>query len=293
MYNQLSIDDNNKEQKDEMETEVWTVETVPMVHLQDSLYYVSDPEDLIEPYYQEKCDSLMRTLDNIFGVESAVIVVKQIKGDISQFATDLSNHYAIGVKNRGLCIVLAYEQHQLRIETGLTLESELPDSVCGKLMETCSLPYLMDKNPSIAIYNLCHGIVDFFSTQQKNTTHRQRRERQDNVDFFGAQQQTTTNDASHAMPQFPGGSTALMQWINKNINYPKDAAEKGIQGRVVVEFVVEKDGSITEVNVIRAVNPSLDKEAQRVVKSMPNWIPGKQNGKPVRVKYTIPITFRL
>jgi protein TonB len=100
-------------------------------------------------------------------------------------------------------------------------------------------------------------------------------------------------DVVEVMPSFPGGQGALMQWLSKNIKYPVVAEENGVQGRVVVTFVVEKDGSITDVNVVKSVDPSLDKEAQRVVKSMPHWIPGKQNGSAVRVKYTVPVTFKL
>lgn len=95
------------------------------------------------------------------------------------------------------------------------------------------------------------------------------------------------------MPMFPGGDAALMQYLSQNIHYPAVAAENGVQGRVVVGFVVERDGSITDVNVLRSVDPSLDKEAVRVVKSMPKWNPGKQNGSAVRVKYQVPVSFRL
>lgn len=95
------------------------------------------------------------------------------------------------------------------------------------------------------------------------------------------------------MPMYPGGDSALMQYLSSNIHYPAVAAENGVQGRVVVGFVVEKDGSITDVNVMRSVDPSLDREAVRVVKSMPRWTPGKQNGSAVRVKYQVPVTFRL
>ncbi|MCI5709793.1 MAG: TonB family protein [Prevotella sp.] len=95
------------------------------------------------------------------------------------------------------------------------------------------------------------------------------------------------------MPSFPGGDAALMNWLRKNVRYPAVAEENGIQGRVVVSFVVERNGSITDVQVVKSVDPSLDKEASRVVKSMPNWIPGKQNGSAVRVKYNVPVTFRL
>lgn len=94
-------------------------------------------------------------------------------------------------------------------------------------------------------------------------------------------------------PEFPGGDAARTKFLNDNINYPVIAQENGIQGRVICNFVVERDGSITDVQVVRGVDPSLDKEAIRVIKSMPKWLPGKQRGKPVRVRFTLPITFRL
>jgi len=94
-------------------------------------------------------------------------------------------------------------------------------------------------------------------------------------------------------PEFPGGDAALMKFISENIKYPVIAQENGIQGRVICQFVVNKDGSIVDINVVRSVDPSLDKEAIRVIKSMPHWKPGKQRGKAVRVKFTLPIVFRL
>lgn len=95
------------------------------------------------------------------------------------------------------------------------------------------------------------------------------------------------------MPMYPGGDGALMGYLRDNIHYPTVAAENGVQGRVVVGFVVERDGSITDVKILRGVDPSLDREAMRVVKSMPRWNPGKQNGSAVRVKYQVPVSFRL
>ena len=100
-------------------------------------------------------------------------------------------------------------------------------------------------------------------------------------------------DVVEEMPSFPGGQGALMAFLSSNIKYPVVAQENGVQGRVIVGFVVEKDGSITDVKVMRSVDPSLDREAQRVVKAMPKWKPGKQNGSAVRVKYTVPVVFRL
>lgn len=95
------------------------------------------------------------------------------------------------------------------------------------------------------------------------------------------------------MPMYPGGDGALMDYLRDNIHYPTVAAENGVQGRVVVGFVVERDGSITDVKILRGVDPSLDREAMRVVKNMPKWTPGKQNGSAVRVKYQVPVSFRL
>ncbi len=95
------------------------------------------------------------------------------------------------------------------------------------------------------------------------------------------------------MPSFPGGDMAMMKYMGENIKYPVIAQENGIQGRVICQFVVNKDGSIVDVEVVRSVDPSLDKEAVRMIKSMPKWSPGKQRGKAVRVKYTLPVNFRL
>lgn len=95
------------------------------------------------------------------------------------------------------------------------------------------------------------------------------------------------------MPEFPGGEMALRTYIASAIKYPVIAQENGIQGRVICQFVVNRDGSIVDVEVVRSVDPSLDKEAIRVIKSMPKWSPGKQRGKPVRVKYTLPVNFKL
>ena len=100
-------------------------------------------------------------------------------------------------------------------------------------------------------------------------------------------------DMVEQMPTFPGGQQELMSYLGKNIKYPTIAQENGTQGRVIIQFVVERDGTITDVHVARGVDPYLDKEAVRVVQSMPKWIPGKQNGKAVRVKFTVPVMFRL
>ena len=103
----------------------------------------------------------------------------------------------------------------------------------------------------------------------------------------------TPFDVVEQMPEFPGGQEALMKFLSESVKYPKEAFKDGVQGRVVVQFVVEKDGSISEVEVVKKVNEHLDAEAVRVVNAMPKWKPGKQKGENVRVKYTLPISFRL
>lgn len=95
------------------------------------------------------------------------------------------------------------------------------------------------------------------------------------------------------MPEFPGGMAECMKFLGKNIKYPTISQENGVQGKVIVQFVVNKDGSVVDPVVVRSVDPYLDKEALRVINTMPKWKPGKQRGKPVRVRYTVPVTFRL
>ena len=100
-------------------------------------------------------------------------------------------------------------------------------------------------------------------------------------------------DIVEESPQFPGGQSTLMQWLRTNIKYPKVAVENGIQGNVYVSFIVRSTGEITDIKVARSVDPLLDQEAIRVIGSMPKWIPGKQGGEAVNVRYTMPLTFRL
>jgi protein TonB len=94
-------------------------------------------------------------------------------------------------------------------------------------------------------------------------------------------------------PQFPGGEGEMIRFLYGSIRYPVIAQENGIQGRVTCTFVINRDGSIVDAQVVRGVDPSLDKEALRVINSMPKWSPGKQRGKPVRVRFTLPVTFKL
>jgi len=99
-------------------------------------------------------------------------------------------------------------------------------------------------------------------------------------------------DVVEQMPEFPGGMEALVKYMAENMKYPEDAKKQLVEGRVLVQFIVETDGSVSNTEVLKRVFPSLDAEAVRVISGMPKWIPGKQNGKVVRVKYTIPVSFR-
>ena len=112
-----------------------------------------------------------------------------------------------------------------------------------------------------------------------------------------AQNKKVANDKviekAEVMPQFPGGDQAMMDFVAKNVQYPEEAKEKEISGRVMVGFIVEKDGSISDVKVVKGIGGGCDEEAVRVVKAMPKWKPGKEKGKPVRVSYMMPFTFKL
>ena len=137
---------------------------------------------------------------------------------------------------------------------------------------------LKDKYLTNYVYVFKKGDNDIYSKKEQN-------ESESNKIFNG--------DDVDQQPSFPGGTNALNTFIVSNLKYPVFAQEKGIQGRVVVKFIVEKDGSISNVEVDRSVNPGLDNEAMRVVKAMPKWIPGQINGKAVKVKWSFPFTFRL
>ncbi len=108
-----------------------------------------------------------------------------------------------------------------------------------------------------------------------------------------AQSTEKAYDVVEQMPEYPGGIPALIQFLQENLQYPELAMASRIEGRVLVAFIVEKDGSISDIHTVRSVDPSLDKEAIRVVSIMPKWAPGYMNGKPVRVRFTLPINFKL
>ena len=124
------------------------------------------------------------------------------------------------------------------------------------------------------------GVVDHAQTTEQ-------------ADFPIQQVEDPVFDVVEQQPSFPGGPAVLQKWLRENVKYPAIAVENKIGGRVIVEFIVCKDGSISGAKVIRSVDPSLDKEAVRVISSMPRWTPGRQNGDVVNVRYTLPVTFYL
>ena len=108
-----------------------------------------------------------------------------------------------------------------------------------------------------------------------------------------AQKNQKVFDVVEQMPEYPGGIQALFEYLSQNVKYPVDAEKQKVEGRVIATFVVETDGSISSIEVVKPAFPSLDAEAIRVLSGMPKWTPGKQSGKEVRVKYTVPINFNL
>ncbi len=154
------------------------------------------------------------------------------------------------------------------------------------------------KNATIKTANGAEVVVVEQQQTEKTADNKETFTARDDVYDKGASktdaEETTDRsfDVVEQMPEYPGGPVALMEYLSKNVHYPEEAHEKCIQGRVIATFVVEKDGSIADASIVRSIDPLLDAEALRVVSAMPHWIPGKQNGKAVRVKYTVPITFK-
>ena len=110
---------------------------------------------------------------------------------------------------------------------------------------------------------------------------------------FGPVDEEKVYEVVEQMPWFPGGIEALKAYLAENVRYPKELEGTCIQGRVIITFIVEKDGRLSKAKVVKSVHPALDKEALRVVKKMPRWIPGQQGDRKVRVRYIIPVTFRI
>ena len=169
---------------------------------------------------------------------------------------------------------------------------ETPDGKVADNNETIS-----DGKPTNGNNNDGHSSPSQASSRPNKTTQNGQKEpepvRSEPLNKPQPVNSTRVYDVVEQMPSFPGGISGLMTYLNQNTRYPAVAQENGVQGRVVVSFAVGKDGHISDVTVLRSVDPSLDKEAIRVVRNMPRWTPGKQGGEPVRVRYNVPVSFRL
>lgn len=152
--------------------------------------------------------------------------------------------------------------------------------------------YLSEEDEIKTVEDLMEAETDFGESDLSNPGHSAVDEA-----FNESRRQTEISDiyyyTEEEMPSFPGGQEAMYHWIKENLQYPEGAAERGAQGRVFVQFVVEKDGSISNVKVVRGCDPELDLEACRIAKSLPDFIPGKKDGEAVRVWFTLPINFKL
>lgn len=184
----------------------------------------------------------------------------------------------------------------------LTVDTVAADSVVAEVVEVSPTPTRkaeMKEEKKIQEEPRQKQEETIHTTPQTPVQSNNAKQSQNNISSFNAEAKPEpvktekVFDVVEEMPSFPGGASGLLAYLNENIKYPVVAEENGIQGRVIVTFVVEKDGSITDVKVVKSVDPSLDKEAVRVIRNMPRWKPGKQSGSAVRVKYTTPVTFRL
>ena len=146
----------------------------------------------------------------------------------------------------------------------------------------------------IALIPVFFAAICIFSNCDSSNTQTSVDATEDKVETRAVtEQQLGVFERVEEMPEFPGGDSELLQFLNTNVKYPQVAQENGIQGRVVCTFVVNKDGSISDIQVLRSVDPSLDKEAVRVINLMPKWTPGKQRGNVVAARFTLPVTFSL
>ena len=159
-------------------------------------------------------------------------------------------------------------------------------SSCGKVLNIFSTSGYLVENDTV-----CHMPETPLDQEDSTTTAQAPKTMVVNTDTM--KENMLLGDIIEAQPSFPGGQTQMLEFISKEVKYPQAAKKDSIEGRVVVSFIVEKDGSINKAKVEKPVHPLLDEEALRVINAMPKWIPGMLNGKAIRVKYNVPITFKM
>ena len=179
------------------------------------------------------------------------------------------------------------------------LQSEEAEAIFGRSGVNGAIHFQVKGKTAKDMTSALAGYAQHIGSEEPLKINIKRPARIDEIQIVGyssapkAEEQGEIFQVVEEQPMFPGGMEEMMKFLQQNAKYPKEAQEQGKQGRVIVQFVVNKDGSITGDSVVRSVDPLLDAEALRVVRSMPNWIPGKQRGKEVRVRFTLPVSFRL
>jgi TonB family protein len=148
---------------------------------------------------------------------------------------------------------------------------------------------------SILIWNKKHADAYFAEARRKEQAKSDEKEKSAQSEHIGTKTEESNNVLLHAetMPEFPGGEQALNKFISENLQYPEVSKESGIQGRVFAKFVVQRDGTISDIQIVRSLDPACDKEVIRIIRKMPQWKPGTQNGKSVPVYYDLPVSFKL
>lgn len=254
----------------------------PIDARQSSHRYASDHSADFEDNDEDQTESWF-TRNKVVCAVAALLIALVVGLYVTNSRTDKEPQTAVTEQPTQLADSIAASQEEA---------GETPDGKVADNNETRS-----DGKPTNGNNNDGHTSPSQASSRPNKTTQNGQKEpepvRSEPLNKPQPVNSTRVYDVVEQKPSFPGGISGLMTYLNQNTRYPAVAQENGVQGRVVVSFVVGKDGHISDVTVLRSVDPSLDKEAIRVVRNMPRWTPGKQGGEPVRVRYNVPVSFRL
>ena len=254
----------------------------PIDARQSNHRYASDHSADIEDDDEDQTESWF-TRNKVVCAVAALLIALVVGLYVTNSRTDKEPQTAVTEQPTQLADSIAASQEEA---------GETPDRKVADNNETKS-----DGKPTNSNNNDGHTSPSQASSRPNKTTQNGQKEpepvRSEPLNKPQPVNSTRVYDVVEQMPSFPGGISGLRTYLNQNIRYPAEAQENCVQGRVVGSFVVGKDGHISDVTVLRSVDPSLDKEAIRVVRNMPRWTPGKQGGEPVRVRYNVPVSFRL
>lgn len=261
---------------------IYKLQGDPIDARQSSHRYASDHSADIEDNDEDQTESWF-TRNKVVCTVAALLIALVVGLYVTNSRTDKEPQTAVTEQPTQLADSIAASQEEA---------GETPDGKVANNNETRS-----DGKPTNSNNNDGHTSPSQASSRPNKTTQNGQKEpepvRSEPLNKPQPVNSTRVYDVVEQMPSFPGGISGLMTYLNQNTRYPAVAQENGVQGRVVVSFVVGKDGHISDVTVLRSVDPSLDKEAIRVVRNMPRWTPGMQGGEPVRVRYNVPVSFRL